>query len=101
MGRKVAQGFLIGTWSLISGMAWSADSIPKSVAWGAFVDSYYGFDFDQPGNLDRSFTTQPARHNEFNVNLVYLEGKLTEEKVHGRLALQAGTSVQSNYAGEP
>ena len=57
--------------------------------------------------MDRSFasgvlfTTQPARHNEFNVNLAFIDAKHEGARVHGRVALQAGTSVRSNYAGEP
>jgi len=68
---------------------------------GAFVDGYYAYDFDRPRNFDRSYTTQPARHNEFNINLAFVEAKLDGARVHGRIALQAGTSVQANYAGEP
>jgi hypothetical protein len=71
------------------------------VTFGGFVDGYYAYDFGRPPSLDRGFTTQAARHNEFNVNLAYLEAVATGARVHGRLALQAGTSVQSNYAGEP
>jgi hypothetical protein len=71
------------------------------VAFGAFVDGYYAFDFNRPRDLDRAFTTQPARHNEFNVNLAFVEATVTGPRVRGRLALQAGTSVQANYAGEP
>jgi hypothetical protein len=73
----------------------------RTVTWGAFIDTYYAWDFNRPSNLDRSFTTQPARHNEFNVNLAHVEVKLSGPRLRGRLALQAGTSVQSNYAGEP
>jgi hypothetical protein len=67
------------------------------------VDTYYAWDFNRPGpgGFDRSFTTQPARHDEFNVNLALVEVKLTGERVRGHLGLQAGTAVQSNYAGEP
>jgi len=72
-----------------------------SVSYGAFVDSYYAYDFNRPANLDRSYTTQAARHNEFNVNLAFVEAKVSGPRVRGRLALQAGTSVQSNYSGEP
>ena len=68
---------------------------------GAFVDGYYAYDFDRPANFDRSYTTQPARHNEFNINLAFVEAKVDGPRIHGRLALQAGTSVQANYAGEP
>lgn len=77
------------------------------LTFGGFVDGYYAWDFGRPVTFDRSFaggtvfTTQPARHNEFNVNLAFVEAKLDGPRVRGRLALQAGTSVQSNYSGEP
>ena len=77
-----------------------ADTAPK-VTFGAFVDGYYAYDFNRPANFDRAFTTQPARHNEFNVNLAYVEAKLDGPRMRARLALQTGTSVQSNYAAEP
>jgi hypothetical protein len=67
---------------------------------GGFVDTYYAYDFGRPREIDRAFTTQATRHNEFNVNLAYVEMTATGARVHGRLALQAGTSVQANYAGE-
>ncbi len=84
----------------------SSDSASRAdttvtVSFGAFVDGYYAYDFGRPKNFDRVFTTQAARHNEFNVNLGYVEAKLAATRVRGRLALQAGTSVQSNYSGEP
>ena len=84
----------------------AADTL-TSVTFGGFVDTYYAWDFGRPPTLDRSFaggalfTTQPARHNEFNVNLAFLEAKVSGDRVRGRLALQVGTSVQSNYSGEP
>jgi putative OmpL-like beta-barrel porin-2 len=77
------------------------------LTFGGFVDSYYAYDFGKPPTIDRSFaggatfTTQPARHNEFNINLAYVEAVLSGNRVRGRLALQAGTSVQSNYGAEP
>jgi hypothetical protein len=76
------------------------------VTFGGFIDTYYAWDFGRPPTLDRSFaggalfTTQPTRHNEFNVNLAFVEARLDGPDLRGRLALQAGTSVQSNYAGE-
>jgi len=78
----------------------ASDTTPK-ITFGGFVDGYYAFDFDRPPTFDRAFTTQPARHNEFNVNLAFAEARLEAPRVRGRLALQAGTSVQSNYSGEP
>lgn len=84
----------------------AADTTLK-VSFGGFIDGYYAYDVGRPPTLDRSFfggapfTTQPARANEFNVNLAYIEANISGNRVHGRLALQAGTSVQSNYAAEP
>lgn len=80
--------------------AGAADTSIK-VTFGAFVDAAYAYDRNTPTSRDRAFTTQPARHNEFNVNLAFVEANVTGPRVRGRLALQAGTSVQSNYAAEP
>lgn len=71
------------------------------IVFGGFVDTYYAFDFKQPPGGTRVFTTQPSKHNEFNVNLAFLEAKINQEKYRGRLAFQAGTSVDTNYAAEP
>jgi hypothetical protein len=79
----------------------SSPDTSVTVSFGGFVDSYYAFDFGRPPNFDRPFTTQAVRHNEFNVNLAYVEAKVSGPRLRGRLALQAGTSVQSGYAGEP
>jgi len=83
--------------------ALAAQDSARTVAVSGFVDTYYAWDFNRPGrgNFDRSFTTQPARHDEFNVNLAFVAVQLSSAHTRGRLALQAGTSVQSNYAGEP
>jgi hypothetical protein len=78
-----------------------ATDAKPTVTFGAFVDGYYAWDFDRPATFDRAFTTQPARHAEFNVNLAFVEAKLDAPNVRGRFAMQFGTSVQANYAGEP
>jgi hypothetical protein len=78
----------------------AADTNPVRT-FGGFIDTYYAWDANQPHNFDRAYTTQPARHAEFNVNLVYIETKWSGPRYRGRLALQWGTSVQANYAGEP
>lgn len=78
----------------------SADT-SRSLVVGAFVDAAYAFDANRPATRDRAFTTQPARHNEFNVNLAFVEAMVARRRVRGRLAVQAGTSVQANYAAEP
>jgi hypothetical protein len=80
---------------------------------GAFVDTYYAYDFNNPPNHDRvlvnsgengitnTYVTTASRSNEFNLNLAYLEGGVVGNDYRGRLALQAGTSVEANMANQP
>ena len=79
----------------------SAADTSSKVTFGGFVDTYYAWDFDRPHTFDRAYTTQPARHDEFNVNLAFVEAKVAGPRYRGRLALQWGTSVQANYINEP
>lgn len=71
------------------------------LTFGGYIDAQYAYDLNDPSNRDRAYTTQPARTNEFNINLAYLDAKLDADRIRGRLALQVGTSVQSNYSSEP
>lgn len=75
--------------------------IPSDVALGGFLDTYYAWDFNHPKEHERKFTTQPVRHNEFNVNLAYIDLTVKREKTRGRIALQYGNSVTKNTAAEP
>jgi len=71
------------------------------ITFGGFVDGYYAYDVGRPINIDRAFTTQAARANEFNVNLAFVDATLSGPRVRGRLAIQFGTAVQANYGPEP
>lgn len=99
---KLGASYLFALVALVSISANSAFAeTERSITWGGFADTQYAFDFNSPPNGDRAFTTQPARDNEFNLNLGFVEVKLNSLKTRARLALQAGTSVQSNYSSEP
>ena len=76
-----------------------ANELPFKV--GGFIDSYYAYDANAPKNHEREFTTQPVRHNEFNINLAYIEAVVKQDKYRGRLALQYGQSVTKNTSSEP
>lgn len=96
--------YLLGIVASFVAIQASADpnqNTDRKISWGGYVDGQYAFDFNNPPNGDRAFTTQPARSNEFNINLAFLEMKAESSKTRSRLALQAGTSVQSNYSSEP
>lgn len=85
-----------------SGPVGGPDSTPNPpLTVSGFVDVYYAYDFGRPAVRDRAFTTQAVRHNEANLNLAAATLALERGRVRGRLTIQAGTSVQSNYAGEP
>ncbi len=100
----LAYGFLVLpalTQGAASAQGGAVADTARHVTVGAFIDTYYAYDFNRPPNIDRQYTTQPSRHNEANVNLAFVEATLATPRTHGRIALQAGTSVQSNYAAEP
>jgi hypothetical protein len=71
------------------------------VVFDGFIDLYYAYDFNRPKDKDRDYTTQPARNDEFNVNLALLGLTHKVNRLTARLSFQAGTYVQSNYAAEP
>lgn len=108
MRSAFALGALLVLPALLAGQAVPAtptaaavpDENPK-ITFGGFVDGYYAFEFNRPATINRAYTTQPARHHEFNINLAFVEARLDAPTSRGRLALQTGTSVQSNYSGEP
>lgn len=77
------------------------DSVKTTTTVNGFVDAYYSYAFSRPPTRERSYTTQPLRHNEFNLNLAMIDVKHQGETFRGRFAFQTGTYVQSNYAVEP
>ncbi|WP_343700648.1 porin [Chitinophaga sp.] len=78
-----------------------AKETPK-ITLSGYVEAYYGFDFNEPANHTRpSFLYNHTRHNELNVNLAYLKGNYTADRVRANLAIMAGTYAQYNLAAEP
>ncbi len=78
-----------------------APDTTTKIRWNGFVDTYYAYDINRPADGERRFTTQPVRHDEANVNLAWLGVTMARARSRARVALQTGTSVQSNYTGEP
>ncbi|MCC7004298.1 porin [Candidatus Nomurabacteria bacterium] len=67
----------------------------------AFIDSYYSKNGNNSGAKDRNYTTQAIRNNEFAINLAHIGISIEQEKFRGKLLFQYGTSVVTNYSGEP
>lgn len=73
-----------------------------SISFSGYVEAYYGYDLNQPGNNSRpGFLYSYNRHNEFNVNLAFLKAAYATERIRANLALGAGTYMNANYAAEP
>ncbi len=98
-GKRVT---LSGILVLLIGVPYplSAQSQSETTLSG-FVDLYYAYSFTRPPSGDRSFTTQPLRHNEFNLNLAMIDVRHQGDRFRGRFAFQTGTYVQSNLIAEP
>jgi hypothetical protein len=99
--RAIVATSLFSLPSMVGAQATSATDTSLHVAFGGFVDGYFAYDFGRPRSIDRAFTTQAVRHDEFNVNLAYVDATLSGARVRGRVAVQFGTAVQANYAAEP
>jgi hypothetical protein len=79
----------------------SAQSTGGRLAWDGVIDAYYAYDFNEPPGGARAYATEPARHNEFAVNLAMVRGQYTSDRLRGSLGLGIGTYMEANYAAEP
>lgn len=77
-------------------------SAPNSLTFSGYIESYYTYDFNKPVDNNRpGFIYSHNRHNEFNLNLGFVKGSYSAEKVRANLSIAAGTYVNANYATEP
>lgn len=81
----------------------SASSPTKTgVTFNGYVEAYYTHDFTAPKTSQErpGFLYNHKRNREVNVNLAFLKGAYTSERVRANLAIQVGTYAQYNYAAE-
>jgi hypothetical protein len=67
----------------------------------AYIDSYYGYDFNRPASGERSYFVSMARHNEMTVNLAYVDVKYSSSRLRARFVPGFGSYINANYANEP
>jgi hypothetical protein len=67
---------------------------------GAFLDTYYAYDFNRPV-INRQFTTQQVKHHRPSINLAHIDVNIKESIYRSRIAFQAGDSVERNAILEP
>lgn len=78
-----------------------SDSTKFKLDISGYIETYYNYDFNKPQNKQRqSFFYNHNRHNEFNLNLALLRTSISYENYYAKIAVQAGTYVEDNYANE-
>ncbi len=101
--------FLLNTLFFVSlSFAVSKDSIQKrdsikiqKFKIGAYIDSYFSYDFNQPKNNTIPYLVSSNHLNELSINLALIDMRYDSERFHMRLAPGFGTYMQNNYASEP
>ncbi len=96
---------LLGAAVVISTASLAQDSTVNTInplTFSGYIESYYTYDFNKPVDNNRSgFIYSHNRHNEFNLNLGFIKGSYTTDKVRANLAIAAGTYINANLAAEP
>lgn len=93
---------LICTQFFITVSANSQETPAPSFTVSGYIEGYYSYDFNKPLDNNRpGFFFSQNRHNEFNLNLGFIKGTYSAERVRANLALAAGTYINANYAAEP
>ncbi|HEY0652094.1 MAG TPA: outer membrane beta-barrel protein [Chryseosolibacter sp.] len=66
-----------------------------------YVDTYYAYNFNERDTKDIPYFVSMSRHNEFNVNLAFVDVKYSSHSLRARIVPGFGTYVNANYANEP
>ncbi len=67
----------------------------------AYAEAFYLYDSNRPAGGTVPYFVSFNRHNEFNINLAYVAGRYTSERVRGVIMPGFGTFMNANYATEP
>ncbi len=74
----------------------------KKLNISAYGELYYSYDFSKPQNHEKSnFLYNHKRHNEINVNLLFVKANYSDKNYRANLGLMAGNYAQYNLASEP
>jgi opacity protein-like surface antigen len=78
-----------------------ATPTPGPLTYYAFVDGYYGYDFNHGNtNVRPGFLYSHNRQNEFTINQGLVGVRYDDGQVRGAVGLHAGSYVSANYANE-
>jgi len=91
---------------LLASTSMAQDSVKNEnkgqVTFSGYVEGYYSYDFGKPKDNNRpGFMYSHNRSNEFNVNLAFVKGSYTADRIRANVAVAIGTYMNANYAAEP
>lgn len=67
---------------------------------GGYLDTYYGYNFNNAPNNVVPYMVSMHRHNEFTVNLAYIDLRYNADRLRARVVPAMGTYMNANYAAE-
>jgi hypothetical protein len=76
-------------------------TIIGQVGIGGYVDSYYGYNFNNPSGGTNPYFVSSARDNELTINLAYVDVRYRSRYMRARFVPGFGTYMDANYANEP
>ena len=100
--KKIQQAvlFMICLYNSITTIAQEEKKNPFTIS--AYGEIYYLHDLNKPINNTRPpFVYSHNRSNEVNINLAYIKGNYTVDRLRANLAIGAGTYMNANYSAEP
>jgi len=65
-----------------------------------FVDTYYAWNDNEPNEKDIPYLNSSQRHNEFSINLSYIDLNYSSSKIRARFVPAFGSFMNANYATE-
>lgn len=71
------------------------------VGLGGYVDTYYGYNTNQPSNGETPYMISSASDNQFAVNLAYIDVRYRGSYMRVRFVPGFGTYMDNNYQNEP
>lgn len=71
------------------------------LALGGYIDTYYGYNFNKPPDGNVPHFVSSSRHNEFSINLAYIDLRYKSSNFRARFVPGAGSYMNANYAVEP
>ncbi len=78
---------------------WDPDE--KKFTVGGYVETFYQYNFNNPGNGISNHRGYDTRHNTFTISNAVLDTGFRARNLLGRLALQVGHTPATYYAEEP